>query len=124
MNILRERKGKKMKRTIQIKFRRLVRSEKFRKALKTILFIVGVTVMVTPTVYAAEDDPLSVINNLSNFIFEIVQAVGVIMVLFGIVQFGIALKSHDPSQRANSLFTVVGGLIIAFSKVILNTIMG
>lgn len=77
-----------------------------------------------PVVYAVEEDPLAVINNLSNFIFEIVQSVGVIMVLFGIVQFGMSLKSHDPSQKANSLFTIVGGLIIAFSKVILNSIMG
>ena len=72
----------------------------------------------------AEANPLSAINNLSNFIFEIVQAVGVIMVLFGVVQFGLALKSHDPSQRANSLFTILGGLVVAFAKVILDTIIG
>ena len=98
--------------------------EKFRKISIFIVCLLTIIKITTPVVYATEDDPLAVINNLTNFIFEIVQAVGVIMVLFGIVQFGMALKSHDPSQRATSLFTIVGGLIIAFSKVILNSIMG
>lgn len=78
--------------------------------------------LLTPIVHA-EEDPLAVINNLSNFIFQIVQSVGVIMVLFGIVQFGLSLKSHDPAQRANSLFTILGGLVIAFAKYILDKIM-
>ena len=98
--------------------------EKFKKISIFIVCLLTIIKITTPVVLAVEDDPLAVINNLTNFIFEIVQAVGVIMVLFGIVQFGMALKSHDPSQRATSLFTIVGGLIIAFSKVILNSIMG
>ena len=45
------------------------------------------------------------------------------MVVFGLVQFGLAMKSHDPSQKANSVFTIVGGLIIAGAETILNLIM-
>ena len=83
--------------------------------------------LMTPVVYAEEvegENPLTVVNNLSNFIFDIVQAVGVIMVLFGLVQFGLALKSHDPSQRASSILTILGGIVIACAKTILNIIMG
>ena len=106
--------------------------KKIRKNLEKIgaLVLCGTTTLclTTPIVRAEEvkkeSTPLSAINNLSNFIFEIVQAVGVIMVLFGVVQFGLALKSHDPSQRANSLFTILGGLVVAFAKVILDTIIG
>lgn len=101
-----------------------IKLKKFRKVNTILICLITLFKIATPVVYATESDPLTVINNLSNFIFEIVQAVGVIMVLFGLVQFGLALKSHDPSQRANSLFTIVGGLVIAFSKVILNSIMG
>ena len=97
--------------------------ERFRKVKMLLICLTTFLSITTPTVYAAED-PLSVINNLSNFIFEIVQAVGVIMILFGLVQFGLALKSQDPTQRASSIFTIVGGLVIAFAKVILNSIMG
>lgn len=49
----------------------------------------------------ATDDPLTVINNLSTFIFSIIRAIGMILLGWGIVQIGLALKSHDPSQRAN-----------------------
>jgi len=97
--------------------------KKVRNIIAKIICLVTLLSVTTIKVYAA-DDPLTVVNNLSNFIFEIVQSVGVIMVLFGLVQFGLALKSHDPSQRASSLFTILGGLVIAFSKVILNSIMG
>ena len=73
------------------------------------------------SVYAA-DDPLSVVNNLSNFIFGLIRAIGMIILGFGIVQFGLSLKSHDPSQRANSFLTIAGGIVITFAKEILNAI--
>ena len=43
---------------------------------------------------------------------------------FGIVQVGLSLKSHDPSQRANGFLTLAGGVIITFAKEILNLITG
>lgn len=75
-------------------------------------------------VFGATDDPLSVINNLKNFMFQIISAIGVILLLWGIVQVGMAIKSHDPSQRANGFMTLAGGIIIAFAKQILEMIMG
>ena len=74
-------------------------------------------------VYAASD-PLSVINNLSDFIFSFIRAIGMIILGFGVVQLGLSLKSHDPSQRANGFLTVGGGIIITFAKEILNIIVG
>ena len=78
---------------------------------------VGVT-----TVFAA-GDPLSVINNLSTFIFSLIRAIGLILLGFGVVQVGLSLKSHDPSQRANGFLTLAGGVIITFAKEILDLIM-
>lgn len=74
-------------------------------------------------VYAA-DDPLSVINNLNTFIFSLIRAIGMIILGMGIVQVGLSLKSHDPSQRANGFLTLAGGVVITFAKEILNTIAG
>lgn len=54
----------------------------------------------------AVDNPLSVINNLSTFIFGIIRAIGMILLGWGIVQIGLALKSHDPSQRANRIYDI------------------
>ena len=52
------------------------------------------------------------------------QAVGMIMLGFGIVQVGLSLKSHDPSQRANGFLTLAGGVVITFAKEILTLITG
>lgn len=72
----------------------------------------------------AEGDPLTVVNNLSTFIFSLIRAIGMILLGFGVVQVGLSLKSHDPSQRANGFLTVAGGIIITFAKEILNLIVG
>lgn len=74
-------------------------------------------------VYAA-NDPLTVVNNLSDFIFSLIRAIGMILLGFGVVQIGLSLKSHDASQRANGFLTVAGGIIITFAKEILNLIVG
>lgn len=94
------------------------------KKYKVVLVGVATLLFIKTPIVRAADDPLSVINNLSNFIFEIVRAVGGIMIVFGLVQFGMSFKSQDPSQRASSVFTILGGSIIAFSKEILAKIMG
>ena len=72
----------------------------------------------------ADGDPLSVINNLSTFIFSLIRAIGLILLGFGVVQVGLSLKSHDPSQRANGFLTLAGGVIITFAKEILDLIVG
>ena len=43
---------------------------------------------------------------------------------FGVVQIGLSLKSHDPSQRANGFLTLAGGVVITFAKEILTLITG
>lgn len=78
----------------------------------------------TSTVVLAADDPLTVVNNLSNFIFGLIRAVGMIILGFSIVQIGLSIKSHDPSQRANGFLTLAGGVVITFAKEILNMITG
>lgn len=74
------------------------------------------TVTVGATTAFAAGDPLSVINNLSTFIFSLIRAIGLILLGFGVVQVGLSLKSHDPSQRANGFLTLAGGVIITFAK--------
>ena len=75
------------------------------------------------TAFAASD-PIAVVNNLSDFIFGLIRAIGLILLGFGIVQVGLSLKSHDPSQRANGFLTLAGGIIITFAKEILTLITG
>jgi len=88
------------------------------------VFCVTVLVFSITTTAFATDDPLQVINNLSEFVFGLIRAIGIILLAFGIVQVGLSLKSHDPSQRANGFLTLAGGVIITFAREILNLITG
>ena len=92
-----------------------------KKIFLTVLFI---TLMCSTTAFAASTDPLAVINNLSDFIFSVIRAVGLILLGFGVVQIGLSLNSHDASQRTNGFMTLAGGVIIMFAKEILTLITG
>ena len=88
--------------------------------------VMAVTVMAPLAMPAAATggDPMTVINNLSDFIFGLIRAVGMILLGWGIVQVGLSLQSHDPSQRSNGFLTLAGGIIITFAKEILTLITG
>nr|WP_307999902.1 glutamyl-tRNA amidotransferase [uncultured Merdimonas sp.] len=86
-----------------------------------LIFVLALTSQVT---VLASGDPLAVVNNLSEFIFGLIRAIGMILLGFGIVQIGLSLKSHDPSQRANGFLTLAGGVIITFAREILTMIAG
>ena len=73
---------------------------------------------------AATTDPLAVIGNLNTFIFSVIRAVGLILLGWGIVQIGLSLQSHDPSQRSQGFLTLAGGISITFAKEILDLIIG
>jgi hypothetical protein len=95
----------------------------FRIYCVTVLALTMIVHM-SASAFAATSDPITVVNNLSDFIFGLIRAIGMILLGFGIVQVGLSLKSHDPSQRANGFLTLAGGIIITFAKEILTLITG
>lgn len=100
---------------------RLPMTGKVKKGFRFYCSLVAVLTIIAGTcvpAFAATSDPITVVNNLSDFIF------GLILLGFGIVQVGLSLKSHDPSQRANGFLTLAGGIIITFAKEILTLITG
>ena len=98
---------------------KLPMSGKVKKGFRFYCVAVMATALVVGTSVTAfaASDPLTVVNNLSDFIFGLIRAVG-------IVQIGLSLKSHDPSQRANGFLTLAGGVVITFAKEILTLITG
>lgn len=79
----------------------------------------------TTTAFASSGgDPLTVVNNLSDFIFGLIRAVGIILLGWGVVQVGLSFQSHDPSQRSQGFLTLAGGVVITFAKEILDLITG
>ena len=100
--------------------------EKVKRGFRTYvaaIMVAFVMAFAMPVVFAA-DDPLSVVNNLSDFIFGLIRAVGLILLGWGVVQVGLSFQSHDPSQRSNGFLTLAGGIIITFAKEILDLIVG
>ena len=79
-------------------------------------------VCVSTTAFATGGDPITVVNNLSDFIFSAIKAIGSIILGWGIVQVGMSIQSHDASQRSQGFLCLFGGLVIAFAKEILAAI--
>ena len=98
--------------------------EKWAKRIYTMLTCIMLVTVMTVSPAFATNDPLAVVENLSEFIFSLIRAIGLILLGFGVLQIGLALKSHDPSQRANGMLTVAGGIVITFTKEILTLITG
>ena len=73
----------------------------------------------TVPAYATGADPLTIVNNLSDFIFSCIKAIGIIILGWGVVQVGLSFQSHDPSQRSQGFLTLAGGLVITFAREIL-----
>lgn len=83
----------------------------------------AVTLCAALTVPAlAADDPLTIVNNLSDFVFSCIKAIGIIILGWGVVQVGMSIQSHDASQRTQGFLCLFGGLLIAFAKEILTAI--
>ena len=107
--------------------RKITELEKRTLSLRRKYFIMMLTlammIIFTPFALAEGTDPLQAINNLSDFVFAAIKAIGVILLGWGVVQIGMSLQSHDPSQRSSGFLTFFGGLMIAFAKEILDLIL-
>ena len=114
---------------MNLKYNKIQRRAKRLYALLLCLTLT-MAVMVAPSAAAAASpsptttDPLAIVSNLSNFIFSLIRAVGLILLGYGILQVGLSLQSHDPSQCSNGMLTVAGGIVITFTREILNLITG
>ena len=100
-------------------------AKRFLKAWTCLVLVLCMVGSLTLVCFADDvSDPITVINNLSDFMFGLIRAVGMIIMGFAVVQIGLSLKSHDPTQRANGFLTLAGGVVITFAKEILNLITG
>lgn len=99
----------------------LTRVRRARRRYFSGVFALSLCAILTVPALAA-DDPLTIVNNLSDFVFSCIKAIGVIILGWGIVQVGMSVQSHDASQRTQGFLCLFGGLLIAFAKEILTTI--
>jgi hypothetical protein len=84
------------------------------------LTVVALTMM--PAIAYAAGDPVTVVNNLSDYIFTLVRAVGIMAALWGVVQIALSISNHDASQRVQGFLIFAGAMLIVFAKEILQLI--
>ena len=70
----------------------------------------------------ADNEALNAVNKLSDTIFALIKAVGLICTGWGVLQLGMSVQSHDASQRTQGVLCILGGLLIYFVKAILTSI--
>ena len=93
MNLLKNKKHTETKKeTTPLKMKR------GQKKLFALYAVMVLSICIGATCVYAAGDPLTVVNNLSTFIFSLIRAIGLILLGFGIVQVGLSLKSHDPTR--------------------------
>ena len=74
---------------------------KMKRGQKKLFALYAVTVLsicIGATCVYAAGDPLTVVNNLSTFIFSLIRAIGLILLGFGIVQVGLCKRDPGPDH--------------------------
>jgi hypothetical protein len=116
-----------MAKTNRKESRKIYEGYKKRQRLWNTIFIVFFAVIGIGSAVlngTMELDPQIVIGKYEFTWFHLViLAVLVVLLGFGIVQIGLALKGHDASQRAQGFMTFFGGVVIYFAKDILDMIL-
>lgn len=64
------------------------------------------------------------LGRFTNLLYDIVASIGVIALIFGIVQLALAFKSHDPQQKTAAAIGIVGGIILIGIRGIVALISG
>ena len=81
---------------------RLPTPDKVKKGFRYYCSLVAALTLLgccTMTAFAASNDPLTVINNLSDFNFGLIRAVGLILLGWGIVQVGLSLQTDSTNPH-------------------------
>lgn len=96
--------------------RRLIQLFLFTSVLLTTFFVIHTVA------FAATIDPVVGINNLKSVFISIVEAIGVIVLIIGVLFLGSSFASHDPTQRITGLTVMAAGLIIAGASFIVDKV--
>ena len=90
----------------------LTSRRKERRIMAVWTSLVLTTALFTTSAFAADSDPLTIVNNLSDFIFSCIKAIGIIILGWCVVQLGMSVQSHDATQRTQGVLCLFGGLLI------------
>ena len=103
---------------------------RMRRRLRAMLTVVMALIMIFCTAIpafaedaaAGDADPLKIIENLTSFVYSVVNAIGTLALIYGFIQLGLSFWSHDPSQRMQGVLALVGSLFFFSAKWIITFI--
>ena len=93
------------------------------------IMIIGMINMASLNAYAAgigsdveNADTASIFGNIIGVILDLVRYVGVILAVWGVVQFFLALRNEDGDSKARAGLTIVAGVaLFAIKSLVANT---
>jgi len=87
----------------------LTSRRKERRIMAVWTSLVLTTALFTTSAFAADSDPLTIVNNLSDFIFSCIKAIGIIILGWGVVQLGMSCNptTRRRERRVSSVCSVV-----------------
>ena len=85
---------------------------KNKRLLATILVLMLCLTLSAPALADNGVNPMTAIENLTNMLYLFATAIGVVFILLGGIQLGLALKEQDPGQRVRAIMQLGGGLLI------------
>lgn len=88
-----------------------------------VTLVITLVLSISGTALADEVNPLTAINNLTEMLYTVIVAVGVIFLALGGFQFAMALKEQDPSRKSHAILSMVGGLILVGIRFVIQWIL-
>ena len=91
---------------------------KIQRKILFVIMVCSLLVALPCPVYAA-DAIVGKITSLGDFLTSVIQAAGVLVILFGIMTFGAGWLAHDTTQQWGGLKVIIGGLFMAGAGLLL-----
>lgn len=102
------------------------KNEQFKKILlKAFAFLATllVCIFMVSLVANAAVDPINSINDFKTIIGQVVESIGVIAAIVGVLIFGTGFMSHDASQKVNGVTVVAAGLLVAGATFVIDKVV-
>ena len=96
---------------------------KNKRLMATILVLMLCLSLSAPALADNGVNPFSLLDNFKALALKIVGALGIILLVFALVNFGLAWKEQDPGRKAQAVNQIFGGVIVAGAGFILDALV-
>lgn len=93
-------------------------------AIKTTLTTAMITAMTMPVFAGGIQanpnlDPTAIISNIADYVLKILTGIGLVFIVWGGFQFGMAMKDEDAASKSKAILVLVSGIIMVGLRAVL-----